>query len=59
MSTRELIDALASGDSLAIETTFNNVMSDKVSAALDDYRIQVAHNMFIDVPKEVTEPTEE
>lgn len=59
MSTRELVDALVSGDSLAIETAFNGAMSDKVSSALDDYRIQVAHNMFITVPEEVTEPTEE
>lgn len=50
MSTRDLIDALVAGDSIAIENNFNAVMTDKVSDALDDYRIQVAHNMF--VPKE-------
>jgi hypothetical protein len=59
MSTRELVDALASGDSLAIETAFNSVMSNKVSTALDDYRIQVAQNMFISVPEEAVDPTEE
>jgi hypothetical protein len=59
MSTRELVDALASGDSLAIETAFNGVMSNKVSTALDDYRIQVAQNMFISVPEEAVDPTEE
>ena len=46
MSTRELVDALISGDSIAIENTFNTVMSDKVSNALDSYRVQVAQNMF-------------
>ena len=46
MSTRELVDALISGDSIAIENTFNAVMSDKVSSALDSYRVQVAQNMF-------------
>ena len=46
MSTRELVDALISGDSIAIEDTFNNVMSNKVSQALDSYRIQVAQDMF-------------
>ena len=46
MSTRDLIDALIAGDSIAIENTFNSAMSDKVSAALDDYRIQVAQRMF-------------
>lgn len=52
MSTRELVDALASGDSIAIENTFNSVMSQKVSSALDSYRVQVAQNMFVP-PQEV------
>jgi hypothetical protein len=47
MSTRELVDALISGDSIAIENTFNAAMSDKVSAALDSYRVQVATKMFV------------
>lgn len=55
MSTRELIDALVAGDSIAIETTFNNAMSEKISAALDDYRITVAQNMFGVQEQEVTE----
>jgi hypothetical protein len=44
--TRELVDALIDGDSIAIENTFNSAISQKVSAALDDYRVQVAQNMF-------------
>lgn len=58
MSTRDLVDALVSGDSIAIETAFNNVMSDKVSSALDDYRVQVAQNMFM-TPQEVEEVNSE
>lgn len=58
MSTRDLVDALVSGDSIAIETAFNDVMSDKVSSALDDYRIQVAQNMFT-TPQEVEDNNEE
>ena len=46
MPTRDLVDALISGDSIAIENTFNAVMSNKVSAALDGYRVQVAQSMF-------------
>lgn len=46
-TTRELIDALVSGDSVAIENTFNAVMSDKVSTALDTYRVDVAQKMFV------------
>ena len=45
-NTRDLVDALISGDSLAIENSFNSVMSDKVSTALDGYRVGVAQNMF-------------
>jgi hypothetical protein len=44
--TRELVDALVAGDSIAIEDTFNTAMSQKVSAALDDYRVKVAQSMF-------------
>lgn len=44
--TRELVDALIAGDSIAIEDTFNTAMSQKVSAALDDYRVKVAQSMF-------------
>lgn len=58
MSTRDLIDALVSGDSIAIENNFNTVMSDKVSDSLDDYRIQVAHNMFA-TPEESTDKNTE
>lgn len=57
MSTRDLIDALVSGDSIAIENNFNAVMSDKVSDSLDDYRIKVAHNMF-NAQEESVEDTE-
>ena len=54
MSTRGLVDALLSGDSIAIESEFNSVMSSKVSDALDDYRIQVAQNMFNVIQDEET-----
>lgn len=56
MSTRELVDALISGDSIAIENTFNAAMSDKVSAALDSYRVQVATSMFVP-PEDNNEPS--
>ena len=46
MTTRELVDALISGDSVAIDTTFDTVMTQKVSSALDDLRVSVATNMF-------------
>lgn len=46
MTTRELVDALISGDSVAIDTAFDTVMTQKVSSALDDLRVSVATNMF-------------
>lgn len=46
MTTRELVDALVAGDSVAIEQTFNDVMAQKVSSALDTYRVQVAQSLF-------------
>ena len=62
-TTRDLVDALVAGDSLAIETTFDGVMTSKVSAALDDAKEYVAKNMFTS-PEELEvevseEPTEE
>ena len=45
--TRELVDALIAGDSIAIEDSFNTAMSQKVSKALDDYRTQEAQKMFV------------
>ena len=44
--TRELVDALVSGDSIAIENAFGDAMSQKVSQALDNYRVAVAQRMF-------------
>lgn len=46
MSTRELVDALVAGDSLAIETAFDTVMTQKVSANLDGLKTYIATSMF-------------
>ena len=50
--TRELVDALVSGDSIAIENAFGDAMSQKVSQALDNYRVSVAQRMFGVEPQE-------
>ena len=59
----DLIDAIASGDSIAIETTFNTEMATRISDRLEDMRVEVAQNMFrteSTQPEEVSEePTEE
>ena len=46
MSTRDLVDALIAGDTLAIEDTFNAAVSEKMSGVLDGYRVHVAQTMF-------------
>ena len=46
MSTRDLLDALIAGDSIAIENTYDTTMAQKMSVALDNYKIKVAQRMF-------------
>ena len=45
-TTLELINAIASGDAVGTENAFNASMAEKISARLDDMRINVAHRMF-------------
>lgn len=42
----DLINAIASGDSIAIETAFNVEMSARISDRLEDMRVEVARGMF-------------
>jgi len=46
MSVKNLINAIASGSASETQTAFNQVMAEKISARLDDMRIDVAQNMF-------------
>ena len=46
MSTRDLIDAITSGDATGVETSFNTIMAAKVSDKIDSMRNDVAQNMF-------------
>lgn len=43
---KELINAIAEGNTLAIEDNFKAVMAQKISDRLDDMRVSVAQNMF-------------
>ena len=51
----ELIQAIDSGDSIAIDDAFNAEMASRISAKLDDMRIEVAQNMFKPVQEQVEE----
>jgi hypothetical protein len=58
---KDLINAIAEGDSVAIEAAFNQEMATRISDRLDDMRIDVAQNMFRteSVQTEVVEETVE
>jgi len=46
MSTKDLIDAISTGDAVGIENSFNAAMAEKISVKLDAMRQDVAQNMF-------------
>ena len=58
MSTRDLIDAIVSGEATEVETSFNNIMAAKVSEKLDAMRTDMAQTMF-QAPVEVESEEEE
>ena len=55
MSTRDLVNAIVSGEAIEIESAFNATMAEKISARLDDIRQDVAQNLF-KTPEAVVEP---
>lgn len=58
MSTRDLIDAIASGDSVAIQQSFETEMAGRIAERLDVMRQEVAKNMF-NVQEQAEEVVEE
>lgn len=46
MSTRDLIDAIAAGDSVAVQAAFQATISQRIAERLDTMRQDVAQNMF-------------
>lgn len=61
MSTRDLIDAIQSGDSVAVQSAFEASMATRVAARLDTMRQEVAQNMFKEAApaEQVSEEVEE
>lgn len=45
-TTRDLIDAISTGDAVGIESSFNTAMAEKISVQLDVMRQNVTQNMF-------------
>jgi hypothetical protein len=56
---KDLISAIASGDSTSIDASFNAEMATRISSRLEDMRVQVAQNMFSNPVAEDTERQEE
>ena len=56
--TREIIDAIASGDNLDAENEFKSAISQKVGAALEIRRREVANTMVTQHIPEVEEDEE-
>ena len=46
MSTRDIINAIESGDSVAIQSEFENAMASRIADRLDTMRQDVARGMF-------------
>ena len=46
MTTRNFIDQLAAGESSAARDTLENVLSARAFETLDDYKKQIAANIF-------------
>ena len=60
MSTIDLINAIETGDAVGIETSFNDIMSAKVSDKLDSMRTDMAQTMFASQEEQTgEEPAEE
>ena len=59
MSTLNLINAIASGDAIEIEISFNSVMAEKISSRIEDMRVDVAQNMFAGDSQETEQVSEE
>ena len=56
---KDLIDAIATGDSIAIETAFNTEMATRISDRLEDMRVDVARTMFATEAVQPEETSEE
>ena len=46
MTTRDLIDAIQTGDSVAVQSAFEAAMAERVAQRIDTKRQEVAQNMF-------------
>lgn len=55
MSTKELVNAIITGDAKAIEEAFNNAIFAKITERMDGMREQIARNMFKPIDEQINE----
>lgn len=55
-TVKELVTAMLQKDAMGTETAFQSAMAEKISAKLDDMRINVAQSMFKTPEAAVEEP---
>ena len=53
VETSDLIDALAASKTADANNTFNSLMQDKISAALDARKIEVANSVYNGIETEI------
>lgn len=46
METKDLINALNSGNNIEAGNVFNSLMADKINSAMDDRKVQIAQGMM-------------
>ena len=46
METKDLINALNSGNNIEAGNMFNSLMADKINSAMDDRKVQIAQSMM-------------
>jgi hypothetical protein len=59
MSVKDLINAIATGNAIETQEAFQAVMAEKISARLDNMRVEVAQNMFKEEVEELDERNKE
>lgn len=58
-ATKDLINAIVSGKTTEIDAAFNEVFATKVTNALDNFKLDVASNLFVNQTQEAVEQVKE
>jgi hypothetical protein len=58
-SVQHLVDAIKTGDAIATENAFAIAMAEKLASKIDDFRVNIAQNMFNQAEPQVQEDLSE